>query len=210
MGCGRTRCAWSTPPGTELHWPVNTPLAIGVFTLCVGLVVALERHEFTSPNLGLLLIIVIVLPWLIDLVGWPQQIMRKDARVQYPVVALWSAVVLGFVYWLSVSFYVANTDFAPFFLVLLIGEMAATVSPPFGAAVLAAGLAVLLVLTVVNHFAWEGQVIWAFAFGIGWLGGHRLPQPAGRSPPSSPTRRPSWPTRRRRRSATGWPARSTT
>jgi signal transduction histidine kinase len=159
------------PSGTELHWPVTTPLAIGVFTLCIGLVVALERHEFTSPNPGLLLIIVIVLPWLIDLIGWPQQIMRKDARVQYPVVALWSAVVLGFVYWLSVSYYVANTDFVPFFLVLLIGEMAATVSPPFGAAVLAACLAELLVLTVVNHFAWEGQVIWAFGFGIGWLGG---------------------------------------
>ena len=158
------------PTGTEMHWPVITPLAIGIFTVCVGLVVALERHELTSPNLGLLLIVVIVLPWLIDLVGWPQQIMRKDARVQYPVVALWSAIVLGFVYWLSVSYYV-NTDFAPFFLVLLIGEMAATVGPRFGAAVLAAGLAVLLVLTVVNHFAWEGQVIWAFAFGIGWLGG---------------------------------------
>ena len=158
------------PSGTEMHWPVTTPLVIGVFTLCVGLVVALERHEFTSPNLGLLLILVIVLPWLIDLVGWPQQVMRKDARVQYPVVALWSAIVIGFVYWLSVSYFV-NIDFAPFFLVLLIGEMAATVSPRFGAAVLAACLAVLVVLTQVNHFPWESQVIWAFAFGIGWLGG---------------------------------------
>ena len=197
------------PSGTELHWPVTTPLAIGTFTLCVGLVVALERHEFTSPNLGLLLIIVIILPWLIDLVGWPQQIMRKDARVQYPVVALWSAIVIGFVYWLSVSYYVANTDFAPFFLVLLIGEMAATVSPPFGAAVLAACLAVLLVLTEVNHFAWEGQVIWAFAFGIGWLGGTAYRGQLVVAS-SSPMHRPSWRRAGRKRSAIGWPARSTT
>ena len=127
------------PTGTEMRWPVSTPLVIGIFTVCVGLVVALERHEFTSPNFGLLLIVVIVLPWLIDLVGWPQQIMRKDARVQYPVVALWSAIVLGFVYWLSVSYYV-NTDFAPFFLVLLIELMATALSDAVRGVVLAVGL----------------------------------------------------------------------
>ena len=87
--------------------------------------------------------------------------------------------------------------------------MAATVGPRFGAAVLAAGLAVLLMLMVVNHFPWEGQVIWAFAFGIGWLGGTayrsqlviatELAKRANRARDA-----------RRRRSATGWPARSTT
>jgi signal transduction histidine kinase len=157
------------PTGSELHWSVKTPQAIGVFVLGVGVITALERHEFTSPNLGLLLIGVIILPWVLDMFGWPR-IMREQARVQYPIVIVWSALVLGLVYWLSVS-YPVNIDFAPFIVVVLVGEMASTVGPKFGAAVLGAGVVVLILLTFVNHFALEGQVIWAFAFGIGWLGG---------------------------------------
>ncbi len=157
------------PTGSELHWSVKTPQAIGVFVLCVGVITALERHEFTSPNLGLLLIVVIILPWLLDMIGWPA-FMREQARVQYPSALVWSLLVLGLVYWLSVSFFV-TIDFAPFIVVVLIGEMASTIGPRFGAAVLAGGLVVLILLTVLNHFALEGQVIWAFAFGIGWLGG---------------------------------------
>jgi signal transduction histidine kinase len=157
------------PTGSEVHWSVKTPQVIGLFVLCVGVITALERHEFTSPNLGLLLIGVIILPWLLDTVGWPR-FMREQARVQYPSVIVWSVLVLGFVYWLSVSYYV-TIDFAPFVIVVLIGEMASTIGPKFGAAVLVGGVVVLILLTAVNHFTLEGQVIWAFAFGIGWLGG---------------------------------------
>jgi signal transduction histidine kinase len=157
------------PTGSEVHWSVKTPQVIGLFVLSVGVAMALERHEFTSPNLGLLLIGVIMLPWVLDMVGWPR-FMREQARVQYPSVIVWSALVLGFVYWLSVSYFV-NIDFALFVIVVLVGEMASTVGPKFGAAVFAGGVVVLILLTTVNHFTLEGQVIWAFAFAIGWLGG---------------------------------------
>jgi len=96
--------------------------------------------------------------------------MRGPARLQLPLVLLWSGLVLGLVYWLGVSYYV-NIDFAPFLIVLLVGETAATVGPRFGAAVLLGGVALLIVQTSVNHFNWEGQIIWAFAFVVGWLGG---------------------------------------
>jgi signal transduction histidine kinase len=157
------------PTGSELHWSEMTPQAIGAFVLAIGVILALERHEFTSPNLGLLLIVVIILPWLLDMIGWPR-FMRNQARVQYPSVIVWSALVLGFVYWLSVAYYV-NIDFALFIVVVLVGEMASTVGPRFGAAVFAGGVVMLILLTTVNHFPLEGQVIWAFAFAIGWLGG---------------------------------------
>ena len=54
VGCGSDTICLVDPTGTELRWPVSTPHVIGIFIVCVGLVVALERHEFTSPNLGLL------------------------------------------------------------------------------------------------------------------------------------------------------------
>jgi signal transduction histidine kinase len=55
---------------------------------------------------------------------------------------------------------------------VLTGEMAATIAPAFGGVAVAAGSAVVLVLYFVNHFRpLSGQVIWIFAFVIGWLGG---------------------------------------
>lgn len=157
------------PTGSELHWSIKTPQTIGVFVLAIGVILAVERHEFTSPNLGLLLILLIVTPWVLDMLGWPP-LMRTEARLRYPTVVLWSVAVIALVYWLGVSYYI-NIDFAPFVVVVLIGEMASTVGPRFGAVVLAAAWVMLVVQTAVHHFAFESQIIWAFAFLLGWLGG---------------------------------------
>lgn len=148
----------------------RTPQAIGVFALCMALFLAVQRHEFTSPNAGLVPTSLIVLPWVLDMVGWPRPIMREDPRFRYPVLVAWTALVIGCVYWLSVS-YPVNYDFAPFVITVLIGEMAATTGPKFGAAVWAAGIAMLVALIYANNFSVQGQVIWAFAFAVGWLGG---------------------------------------
>jgi signal transduction histidine kinase len=158
------------PTGRELHWTERTPQAIGVFVLMVGLVLALQRHELTSANLGLVPICLILLPWVLDMAGWPRRLMREEPRFHYPLLVVWTTLVIGCVYWLSVSYYV-NIDFAPFVVTVLIGEMAATAGAKFGAVVLAAGIVILLILTFANHFALQGQVIWSFGFAIGWLGG---------------------------------------
>jgi signal transduction histidine kinase len=134
-------------------------------------VVAVQRHEFTSPNAGWLLIAVIALPWVLDMIGWPRRLFREQARVQYPMVVVWSVVVVVCVYWLIVADQV-TADAAPFLLVVLIAEMTATVSPPFGAVIVAASTVVVLLLYFVNHFTpLSGQTIWIFAFVVGWLGG---------------------------------------
>ena len=54
-------------------------------------------------------------------------------------------------------------------MTLLIGEMAGTIGPRFGAAIWTVSVAGIVVLTYVNHFA--GMVIWGFAFTIGWMAG---------------------------------------
>jgi len=159
------------PTGSELHWTVRTPQAIGVFVLSVLVVVAAQRHEFTSPNAEWLLIAVIALPWVLDMIGWPRRLFRDQARVQYPLVVLWSVVVVVCVYWLVVADQV-NADAAPFLLVVLIAEMTATIGPQFGAVIVAASTAVVLLLYFVNHFTpLSGQLIWIFGFVVGWLGG---------------------------------------
>jgi signal transduction histidine kinase len=156
------------PEGKELWWSERVPQAIGLFVIALALVIAYQRHEFTSPNLALPILALITLPWVLDMLGWPHGIVRHETRFQYPLILLWTAVVLGGVYWLSISFK-ENIDFAPFFVALLIGEMAGTVGARFGAAVWTAGVSGLLILTYVNHFS--GMVIWGFAFTIGWMGG---------------------------------------
>jgi signal transduction histidine kinase len=159
------------PTGSELHWTVRTPQAIGLVVLGVLVVVAVQRHEFTSPNAGWLLIAVIALPWVLDMIGWPRRLFREQARVQYPMAIVWSVVVVVCVYWLCVALQV-NSDAAPFVLVVLIAEMTATINPQFGALIVAASTAAVLLLYFVNHFTpLSGQAIWIFAFAVGWLGG---------------------------------------
>jgi signal transduction histidine kinase len=159
------------PTGSELHWSVRTPQFIGAFVLCIVAVMAVERHEFTSPNPEWLLMLVIALPWVLDMVGRPRRLFRDQTRVHYPMAIGWSAVVVVSVYWLSVIYPVSD-DFSLFVLVVLIGEMTATISPPFGAAVAVASVVVVALQYFVNHFnPLIGQVIWVFGFTIGWLGG---------------------------------------
>jgi signal transduction histidine kinase len=156
------------PTGREVFWSERIPQAIGVFVIGVSLLVAYQRHEFTSPNLGLAILALITLPWVLDMFGWPPGTFRGEPRLQYPLLVLWTVVVLGGVYWLSIS-YKETIDFAMFLVALLVGEMAGTVGPRFGTAVWAASIGGLAVLTFANHFS--GMAVWGFAFALGWMGG---------------------------------------
>ncbi|HWE68313.1 MAG TPA: histidine kinase [Acidimicrobiales bacterium] len=138
-----------------------------MFVLSVAVLIAVQRHEFSSPNLGGLVIILITLPWVLDMIGRPARLVR-DRRFEYPLYIVWSVIVLGGVYWLSISYF-ESVDFAPFFVTMLVGEMASTAGPKFGAVVWAVGIGGLIILAAANHFS--GMAIWGFAFTIGWLGG---------------------------------------
>jgi signal transduction histidine kinase len=166
MGLADRACP-TDPEDGELPWSERIPQAIGLFAFCVAIVVAFERHEFTRPNLGLLAIGVVVVPWILDIFGEPVAFMRQR-RFELPMLAAWAVLVLAGIGWLVAGYPVSN-DFAPFLVILLVGEMTATGGPRFGGVVCLASIGLLIAycLTADEH----GMYIWAFAFAVGWMGG---------------------------------------
>ena len=154
------------PTGTELLWPAKVPLAVGAFVISLGVFLALQRHEFTRPNWGLVVLLAIILPWVLDMAGLRP--MRTEARLRYPLLITWSALVIAGVWALGVWWYL-DIDFAPFLLVMLVGEMTSTVGGRFGAVVMVICVGGTVISTTVEHHS--GNSIWAFAFVVGWLGG---------------------------------------
>jgi signal transduction histidine kinase len=151
----------------DLPWPDGISLAMGLFSITVGLVIALQRHEFTSPNLELLVIVAVIAPWIIDMFPAVQNRVH-ESRWHMAAETLWSVVVLFGVFWLVAAYHGPN-DFAPFVLTVLIGQMTSTGGPRFGGVVWAASVTGILLFAFVSHF--EGMYIWCFAFTIGWMGG---------------------------------------
>ncbi|MHB8328559.1 MAG: hypothetical protein ACYDD6_02835, partial [Acidimicrobiales bacterium] len=167
MGTADMTSCPADPHGGGLPWSERIPQAIGLFALCVGFVLALQRHEFTHPNLGLLAIGIVTLPWILDLWGEPRLVMR-ERRFGIPLLVGWSVVVLAGIMWLVAGYPVSN-DFAPFLITLLVGEMTATAGLKFGAVLCTVGIGLL----VTYSFAYNarGMYIWAFAFTFAWMGG---------------------------------------
>jgi signal transduction histidine kinase len=154
-------------PAHDLPWPERIPQAIGVFALAIALVIVLQRHEFTSPNLGLLAIGLAISPWVVDIFCEHIAAMR-ERRFELPVFIGWTVVVLAGVMWLVAGYPVSN-DVAPFLITLLVGEMSATAGPKFGAIVGAICVTILLTYSFADNARW--MYIWAFAFTIAWMGG---------------------------------------
>jgi signal transduction histidine kinase len=157
---------------TDLPWPNGISLAMGLFSITVGVVIAVQRHEFTSPNLELLVILAVIAPWILDMIPATKAVVR-ERQWDLTAMILWSAVVLFGVFWLVAAYHGPN-DFAPFILTVLIGEMTSTVGPRFGAVVWAASVIGILLFALVSHF--DGMFIWCFAFTIGWMGGFAFRQ----------------------------------
>ena len=157
-------------PRGGLPWPERVPQAVGLFAVCVGLVIAIQRHEFTSPNWGLLAIGLILFPWVLDVFGEPFRFMREPQYERVLLIA-WTVMVWAGVMWLVGGYPVPN-DFAPFLITLLVGEMSSVAGPKFGAVVCAVSIGLLV--TYALAFAAQGMYIWGFAFTIAWMGGSAL------------------------------------
>jgi signal transduction histidine kinase len=151
----------------DLPWPGGISIAMGIFSLSVGVVIALQRHEFTAPNLQLLVIVAVIGPWVLDMFPRVKRYC-DDRHLILAAQIAWSLVVLVGVFWLIAAYHGPN-DFTPFMLTILIGEMTSTAGPRFGAVVWAASVAGIVLYVIVGNF--EGMAIWAFAFTIGWMGG---------------------------------------
>ena len=153
---------------SDMPWPNRAPLAMAVFTCSIGVVIALERHEFTSPNLRWVAIALAIAPWVIEAFLITTRRIGPEHPFERPLHALFCASVISGVSWL-VATYKGNDDIAPFLVALLIGEISATEGWRVGAAVWAVSVTILMVFIATEPTF--GMWIWAFAFTIGWMGG---------------------------------------
>jgi len=150
-----------------LRWSERVPRVIGAFVICVCAVIAFQRDQFTHPGAQLLVILAICFPWVLDMGGWPEKLVREQ-RLEFPVMVLWSGGVLAGVTWLTVTSHDSN-DFAPFMVTILVGQMAGTMGAKFGAVILALGIG--LALAIPHFYNLQSEGLWSFAYTIGWIGG---------------------------------------
>ncbi len=74
------------PTGNRLWWSERVPQAMGAFVIAVALLArGYQRHEVTSPNLGLAILVLITLPWAFDMVGRPRRLVRSQTRLPVSV-----------------------------------------------------------------------------------------------------------------------------
>jgi signal transduction histidine kinase len=156
---------------TITGFPAWTNKLVGLFAVALGGAVGAQRHIFTSPGLAAVAVAIAVLPWLVCSTRYGVSVME---RWPYLTSFFWTAIVLSAVLWLLVNT-PQKADFAPFFLVLLVGEISSTLSPRLGAATAATCGAGMVALWSAGHYD-NSVVIWIFAIAVTWMGasGFRL------------------------------------
>jgi signal transduction histidine kinase len=151
-----------------MRWPDQASLALALLSVAVAVAVAAQRHQFTSPSLASLALLLVVAPWVLmaarcgeSLTGWRKQLLY----------AAWSVDVVAATLWIVIGYPNHNSDFAPFLLVILVAVMSADMGPYYGGA-LAVGIIVLITgLDLIGGYTFGTWVIWGFAFAISWMGG---------------------------------------
>jgi signal transduction histidine kinase len=144
---------------TEWYWPVGA----AAFAVALAIGVTAQRGGLLSPNGGALWAWVAVLPWLVDAVLFVRW--RKGVPVW-----VFTLVVVGAVIGLEVD--PAELDIAPFFLVLLTGEMSTRLTFGPSVAVMLVSMGAMLGLEVWGFY--DGAFIWFLGIGISWAGGFAI------------------------------------
>lgn len=141
------------------QWPVG---ACGLAVANAVEVVA-HRHAFAPPRSPLLWAGLATLPWVADAILFP--LFRRYVRFELfvPVVIAASIALL-----LNPT----DSDFTPFFLVLLSGEMACRLTPATGFAVMCASMATMLGVEIWGPF--DESFIWFVGIALGWAGGFAI------------------------------------
>jgi signal transduction histidine kinase len=143
----------------EWYWPVGA----AAFAVALAIGVTAQRGGLLSPNGGALWAAVAAVPWLVDAVLF----LRRRSGVP---VWLFTLVVVGAVIGLEVD--PVELDWAPFFLVLLTGEMATRLT--FGASVAVMLVSVAAMLGLEVGGAYDGAFVWFLGIGISWAGGFAI------------------------------------
>jgi signal transduction histidine kinase len=155
-------------------FPPWSGYAASALIIAVGFAVAAQRHQFSRPSPAAALLALVVAPWIVfcDSAVNDHPLVRNTLQ-RWPLVdtLVFSAIVIGGTLGL-VRGYPVNDDFAPFFMVMLAGTIAAMVGPWYGIGAAAASAASLVGLDAAGVFT--GSFIWAFAIAVAWLTGAAL------------------------------------
>jgi len=146
--------------GEKLEFPVWAPAGAALMAVVLAFGVAVQRGAITSPGWATVLIALAALPWVLDILLY----LKTGRGVPLPLFVL---VVLGAV--LALVLDPVEIDFAPFFLVLLAGEMAARLPARHGVLVLLGSVAVIVGAEALGRY--DGSFIWAIGIALGWAGG---------------------------------------
>lgn len=140
----------------EWYWPVGAAAFAGA--LAIG--VTAQRGGLLSPNAGALWAAVAALPWLVD------AFLFMLKRTAVPVL-LFTLVVVGATVGLEVD--PVEVDIAPFFLVLLSGEMATRLVFRASVAVTLVSIGTMLGLDIWGSY--DESFVWLLAIALSWAGG---------------------------------------
>jgi signal transduction histidine kinase len=143
----------------EWYWPVGA----AAFAVALAIGVTAQRGGLLSPNGGVLWAAVATIPWLVDAVLF----LRRRGGVP---VWLFTLVVVGATVGLEVD--PVELDIAPFFLVLLTGEMATRLTIGGSVAVMLVSMAAMLGLEVWGFY--DGAFVWFLGIAISWAGGFAI------------------------------------
>jgi signal transduction histidine kinase len=148
-------------------------LACRVFsglTVVLAVAVAAQRHQFSSPGLALAPLLMAVVPWIA--IGFGITKLFKEGSTSEAVfIAGLSVLTIAATYWLVIGFPIHQSDYAPFFAVILVTFVTATNGVWFGGAAIAGCLGCSIAFDAAGHYPLRSWFVWCFGYGIGWLGG---------------------------------------
>jgi signal transduction histidine kinase len=141
---------------TEWYWPVG---AAG-FAVALAIGVTAQRGGLLSPDAVALWAVVAALPWVVDAFLF---VMKRTG------VPLWLFTLVVVVSVVGLEVNPVELDWAPFFLVLLTGEMATRLSIGGSVAVMLVSIATMLGLEILGRY--DGAFIWVLGLAFSWAGG---------------------------------------
>jgi signal transduction histidine kinase len=147
------------------EWPLTVPLVCSVIVgITTGIAVFQDRYAGYSLTLGFVAAGFILLPFLLDLVAYFWK------PVAIPLWLFPFPVFAGLAYFV---FRPAETDFAPFVLVFMAGELMSRARESRSAGFIALGGSIALMVTAETLGPWQyGAVIWVSGISFGALGGY--------------------------------------
>lgn len=143
----------------ELDWPPWTLYVSGGVAVVIAAAVGLQRHAFFPPTRNAVFVVAAAVPWILG---------AADVLVSR---VLWVALVVTCVIGLMAT--PVQADFAPFFLIFLVGTIGSVDSWRWGAATALVSVAAVVLMQAVGEFE-NAAVIWSFGILFAWAAGSGL------------------------------------